>query len=185
VIDYNAGFSKYYCHDISNNCNGLEKIMLAINQVFKTILWSGLLKLNSEQSRLFHRYCQLVFDPSIDPEKQTIEMSRIWENAIQDEHLSDCLELVDYSVGAELSHSESDRQAYLSEYLQEEIEKLIRQSGREDILIKQQQLAIIEQNSYLQKHEDPPQNPTDEMTFAMILAKLKETVSELLIETII
>jgi hypothetical protein len=167
---------------------GLVGLMLEIYRAFKTVLWSNILNLSDEHSQLFYYYCQLVSDPSMNPEQQTIEMNKIWEKAIKDKHLSDCLELVDYLTGAELSKCQADQRAYLAEYLEAKIEELIHQSGREDILMKQEQIAIIENNSYLMKRIEEPEPPQDlahETIFGMALLKFKEKASEIIAEAVL
>jgi hypothetical protein len=143
--------------------------MVEIKNMFTVILWSNILKLSSEQSKAFFDYCKLVSNPLMDSEKQTVAMGDIWEQAVDDEHLSDCLEIVDHFVGAELLDSEIDRRAYLSEYLQVEVEKLMIESGKEELLAK---LAAIENNHHLKSQEENPENHAQEINLNLILEEI-------------
>jgi hypothetical protein len=122
--------------------------MIKIYEMFRRVIWSKLLQLNSEQSILFHRYCKLASNRSnnLDAISQVEEMQNIWSRSIEDQHLSDCLELIDYFVGSEDLEVDTDRSVYIEEYLQEVIERLIVESGREHLLINQQQLALAEKD---------------------------------------
>jgi hypothetical protein len=165
--------------------------MVRIYELFRRIVWSKLLQLNSDQSVLFHRYCQLISNRSenLDIFKQSEEIKSIWVKAIDDQHLSSCLELIDYFVGSESLDSNSDRSIYLEEYLQEEVEKLIIESGREDLLTQQQEIILNERNKCIQEYQKVEiQEEPIEMIFVMLamrIKEIKETASELVTEAAI
>jgi hypothetical protein len=122
--------------------------MVMIYEMFRRVIWANLLQLKSEQSILFHKYCKLVSNRcnDLDPISQVEEIQSIWSKAVEDPHLSTCLEMIDYFVGSENFEFEKDRIAYLEEYLQEIVEKSIVDSGRGDLLIEQQKLALAEKS---------------------------------------
>jgi hypothetical protein len=129
-------------------------IMLRIHEMFRRIVWSKLLRLNREQSILFHRYCKLVTQSFGDLDaiekaiEQGEEIERIWEQALDDQHLADCLELIDYFVGSKSLDTNSNESKYFTEYLQKELEKLIAESEKEDLLKQEQNLLTIERGHY-------------------------------------
>jgi hypothetical protein len=148
--------------------------------MFKEVLWSNILQLNNEQSKLFHEYCELISDHSIDPEKRTELMSCIWSKAIDDLHLADCLELVDYFMDLEPLDSNIDKRAYISEYLLEEVESLIMKSGKGKILEEQQKLALNDKYSFFQPHAEDSQKSPMKATISLV----KETTSEFVTEVV-
>jgi hypothetical protein len=150
--------------------------------MFKKILWSELLQLDSSQLKLFHRYCKLISNSHINSESRTNLMACIWEEAIEDFHLADCLELIDYFVDSDQLNSDFNKRAYISEYLLEEVEKLIIKSGRKDILTMQSEIALKQNRELYQICiQDLTAQPIKNAT----KNKMSETISELLTEAII
>lgn len=132
------------------------------SSITKTFFLSKLLKLNPEQNKLFRRYCCLIHNQcpeNQDPIVITEEITHIWEQAIDDEHLSDCLELADYFLGFDSQDSNSDRSIYFEEHLQEELEAFIRQTNREQLLLHQKQLALLEESVPSPVNRDEKESP--------------------------
>jgi hypothetical protein len=127
--------------------------MVIIYEMFRRVIWANLLQLNSQQSILFHNYCKLVSNRrnDLDPISQVEEIQSIWSKAVEDPHLSTCLEMIDYFIGAENFEIDLERIAYLEEYLQEVVEKSIMEYGGEDLLIEQRKLALEEQKLALEE----------------------------------
>jgi hypothetical protein len=109
--------------------------MYKMLKMFKRVVWSKLLGLNSDQSKLFHSYCELFSNSSITGEKRVEEKTRIWQEALEDAHLTHCLNLIDYFVSCNSSDSITNERIFLSEYLIEDLHKLAKDSEREDLLI--------------------------------------------------
>jgi hypothetical protein len=153
--------------------------------MFKEVLWSNILQLNNEQSKLFHEYCKLISDHSIDPEKRTELMSRIWSEAVEDTHLADCLELVDYFMDSEPLESNINKRAHISEYLLEEVENLIIKSGRGKILEEQHKLALNDKYDFFQPHTENSRKPPMKATIGLeAINRVKETTSEFVTEVV-